>query len=307
MPVLAELTSLLSAVFAYAWAAILAELPPLLSAVLGYAWAAILATAGQLALLLGPGLALGLALHVLSSFVNRRASRYLGRAYYLLFGWLGTAVHEVGHAVFCLLFAHRITDVKLFDFAPRDGSLGYVRHSYDRSSLYQRAGNFFIGIGPIIFGTLVVIAAARWLLGAEVLARMRPAAWDGGLARSPTAWVVLAGQVAAGAGEALGALLVPSRLADWRAWAFLYVAFTVGSSISLSIDDLKGAFSGFATIVLLVLIGNLATLWWGEVLGSGVVALAGWLAVAYAALLFALAVNALAAIVVLVVPGLLRC
>jgi len=267
---------------------------------------ACIATAGQLALLLGPGLALGLALHALSSFVNRRASRYLGRAYYLLFGWLGTAVHELGHAAFCLLFAHRITDIKLFDFAPSDGSLGYVRHSYDRSSLYQRAGNFFIGIGPIVFGTLVVIAAARWLLGAEVLARMHPAAWDGGLAQSPAAWVALARHVAAGAGQALGALLVPGRLADWRPWAFLYIAFTVGSSISLSADDLKGAASGFATIVLLILIGNLATLWWGDVLGPGVAVLAGWLAVAYAAMLFALAVNALAALVVLVVPGLLR-
>jgi len=39
------------------------------------------------------------------------------------------------------------------------------------------------------------------------------------------------------------------------------------------------------------------------VLGTGVAWLARWQAVGYAAMLFALAVNALAALVVLVIPG----
>ena len=266
---------------------------------------ACIATAGQLALLLGPGLVLGLALHGVGGLVNRRANRYLGRAHYWLFGWLGTAVHETGHAVFCVLFAHRITGIKLFDFSPSDGTLGYVRHSYDRSSLYQQAGNFFIGIGPIVFGTFVIVAAARWLLGAEALTRMHAVAGGVVVAQSPAAWAGLAWRVAAGAAGALGTLFVPSHFADWRVWAFLYVAFTVGSSVSLSSEDVQGAVAGFVTVVLLVLFANLATLWWGDVLGSGVATLLGWLAVAYAAMLFALAVNVLAALVVLVIPGLM--
>ena len=277
---------------------------PALSAALRYTGSAAAATAAQVALLLGPGLVLATLMHALSSFVDRRANRYLGGAAYLLFGWLGTAVHETGHALFCLLFGHRITGIKLFDFAPRDGTRGHVSHTFDPANPWQQAGNFFIGIAPIVFGTLVIIAAARGLLGAEALGRMTEPLAQGALVRSAGDWLALAGHVASGAGAALAALLDPQRLLDWRAWVFLYLTFAVGSSISLSGADLKGALAGFGTLVLLILVANLATLWLGDVLGTGVAWLARWQAVGYAALLFALLVNALAALVVLVIQGL---
>jgi hypothetical protein len=81
------------------------------------------------------------------------------------------------------------------------------------------------------------------------------------------------------------------------------VTFTVGGAISLSGPDLKGARAGFGTLVLLVLVANLATLWLGDPLGAGVAWLARWQVVGYAAMIFALAVNALAALVVLALPG----
>jgi hypothetical protein len=282
----------------------LADIAPALAAAARYLGSACLATAGQLALLLGPALVLAFALHALAALVNRRANRYLGRAYYVLFGWLGTAVHELGHALFCLLFAHRITEIKLFDFAPGDGDLGHVRHAYDRSNPYQLAGNFFIGIGPLLLGTLLIVLAARWLLGPAGFDPLVAVRWESGAPRSPGTWLALVGQVGAGAGAALGALFAHGRLADWRTWVFLYVTFTVGSSMSLSGADLKGALGGFAVLAFLALLGNLATLWMGDVLGRGVAALAAWQAIACAAMSFALAVNALAALVVLTLPGL---
>ena len=242
-------------------------------------------------------------MHALSGFVERRTNRVMGGAAYLLFGWLGTAVHETGHALFCLLFGHRITDIRLFDFAPRDGTRGHVSHSFDPANPWQQAGNFFIGIAPILFGTLVIVAAARWLLGAEAFARMAAPLPRSGLLRSVGDWLELARHVAGGAGAALAVLLEPQRLLDWRAWVFLYLIFAVGSSISLSESDLKGALAGFGTLVLLVLIANLATLWRGDVLGTGVGWLVRWQVVGYAAMLFALAVNVLAALVMLVIPG----
>lgn len=280
------------------------EVSPALSAALRYTGSAAATTAAQVALLLGPGLVLAALMHALSGFVDRRANRTLGGAAYLLFGWLGTAVHETGHAVFCLLFGHRITGIKLFDFAPRDGTRGHVSHTYDPANPWQQAGNFFIGIGPILFGTLVIVATARWLLGAEALARMMEPLPQGGLVRSAGDGLALARHVASGAGAALAALLEPHRLLDWRVWVFLYVTFTVGSSISLSSADLKGALAGFGTLVLLVLLANLATLWLGAGLGAGVAWLARWQVVGYAAMLFALLVNALAALVVLAIPSL---
>lgn len=280
------------------------EASPALAAALRYTGSAAAATAAQLALLLGPGLVLAALMHALSGFVDRRANRTLGAAAYLLFGWLGTAVHETGHAICCLLFGHRITGIKLFDFAPRDGTRGHVSHAFDPANPWQQVGNFFIGIGPILFGTLVIVAAARWLLGAEPLARMMEPLPRGGLVRSAGDALALARHAAGGAGAALAALLEPRRLLDWRVWVFLYLTFTVGSSISLSGADLKGALTGFGTLVLLVLVANLATLWLGDVLGAGVAWLARWQVVGYAAMLFALLVNALAALVVLAIPSL---
>jgi hypothetical protein len=239
------------------------------SAALRYAGSAAVATAIQLALLLGPGLVLAALMHALSGFVSRRTGRILGAAAYLIFGWLGTAVHEAGHALFCLLFGHRITGVKLFDFAPRDGTRGHVSHTFDPANPWQ-------------------------------LAEPLP---QSGLLRSGGDWLVLARHVAGGAGGALAALIEPQRFLDWRAWVFLYLTFAVGSSISLSESDFKGALAGFVTLVILALIANLATFWSGDVLGTGVGWIVRWQVVGYAAMLFALAVNALVALVLLVIPG----
>jgi hypothetical protein len=276
---------------------------PVLSAALRYAGSAAVATVAQLVLLLGPGLVLAALMHALSGFVDRRLNRALGGAAYVLFGWLGTAVHEIGHAVFCLLFGHRITGIKLFDFAPGDGARGHVSHTFDPANPWQQVGNFFIGIAPILFGTLVIVAAARGLLGAEAFARMAEPLPQGGPLRSAGDGLALARHVVVGAGAALAALLEPHRLLDWRTWLFLYLAFTVGSSISLSGADLEGALAGLGTLVLLVLIANLATLWLGDVLGTGAAWLVRWQGVGYAAMLFALAVNAMLALVVSVIPG----
>jgi hypothetical protein len=276
---------------------------PALTVALRYAGSAAAATATQLALLLGPGLALAALMHALSGFMERRTSRALGGAAYLLFGWLGTAVHELGHALFCLLFGHRITGIRLFDFAPRDGTRGHVSHSFDPANPWQQVGNFFIGIAPILFGTLVIVLAARGLLGAEAFGRMAEPLPRSGPVRSAGDWLALAWHVAVGAESALAVLLDPQRLLDWRAWAFLYLTLAVGSSISLSGADLRGALAGFGALVVIVLVANLATLWLGDVLGIGVAWLVRWQAIGYAAMLFALAVNALVALVVLAIPG----
>ncbi len=79
-------------------------------------------------------------------------------------GFIGVPVHEMGHLIFCLIFRHRVDDVKLLDIHATNNVLGYVNHSYRKDSIYQNIGNFFIGVGPIIFGTVVIYALLTFML-----------------------------------------------------------------------------------------------------------------------------------------------
>ncbi len=282
----------------------IADLPPMLAATLRYGGAALAASLIELALLLGPALVLAVALHALGDLVTRHTTRHLGGAAYAIFGWPGTIVHELGHAVFCLLFGHRITGMRLFDFAPRDGTRGHVAHTFDPTNPWQQVGNFFIGVGPILFGTLVIVAAARWLLGPAAFAPLAAPLPVGGAVHTVAEGLGLAGRVAGGALTSLGTLLDPHRWSDWRIWLFLYLAFAVGGSISLSGADLKGALAGFVALLGVVLLANLATLWIGDVPGMATTLLVRWLAVGWAAMLFALLVNGLAALLVLPIASL---
>jgi hypothetical protein len=137
----------------------------MVESILSYLWQALSATLIQLLILLGPGLVLTLILNFETRFIENRAVSTMGRGWYLgLCGWLGTIVHELGHAFFCVIFGHKITDMKLFSPNPETGALGYVKHTYNRKNIYQLVGNFFIGIGPILLGTVVIFLLAYWLL-----------------------------------------------------------------------------------------------------------------------------------------------
>ena len=70
---------------------------------------------------------------------------------------IGTPIHEAGHAFMCLLFGHKINKIQLYQPSP-SGSLGYVSHSYNKKNLWQNIGNFFIGLGPIFSGLIVISA-----------------------------------------------------------------------------------------------------------------------------------------------------
>ncbi len=222
-----------------------------------------LATMSQLVWLLGFIFVFGLLLYFLSRFTRITYVKSAGVKLDIIFtGWIGTPVHEMGHAIFCVLFRHRIVAMKLYNPDPADGALGYVSHTFDERSRYQKIGNFFIGIGPILFGSLVLYALLYFLLphlsllvlqaqqqGTHMAHDMRGGSWL-------SAWQVA---YSSAAGIFKG-VFSAENFSSWRFWLFLYLSFCIASHMTLSPPDIKGAKNGLITVVVTLLICNLIIL-----------------------------------------------
>lgn len=269
-----------------------------------YLWSATAATGAQLFTLCAPILILAFVMNVVAGFVERRAYSFLGqRLYLVLFGWLGTSVHELGHAAFCVIFRHKIVEMKLFHPNHHGGTLGYVKHSFNPRNPYHVVGNFFIGIGPLIMGTVVIYTTSHYLLGAGIFGALKPVAIDAASFTTMASVKTMLGAIWAGVGTLLSAVFTWENLGSWQLWVFLYITFTVGSSMTLSKPDLHVAGYGLGAFVGLLWMFNMATFWIGDFADRTIAHLSHVFSVYYAVVIFALLMNAIAGVIVLALPG----
>ncbi len=147
----------------------------------------------------------------------------------------GVMLHEFSHALFCLIFRHRIREFVLFS-PQKNGTLGWVSHEWDRRSLWQNIGCFFIGVAPLVFGVLAILFLTLLLLPPHE-ALPFPELPDGGMAGFRL-------QFRATFLGLCGLWVKPEILSDWRFWLWLYAMIAIGSQITLSRADLAGAKSG---------------------------------------------------------------
>jgi len=100
----------------------------------------------------------------LISYISKRCDLALirnGHSFLVyLSSMIGVPTHELSHYFFCKIFRHKVLKVRLFSPTP-DGQLGFVEHSYNPASFYQKVGLFFIGIAPIIGGAIVIATVSR--------------------------------------------------------------------------------------------------------------------------------------------------
>ena len=220
--------------------------------------AAAIATGRLIVLVLGPLFVACALLHLVELQLSRRLVSRFGWRGVLATGWIGVPVHELSHAAACVLFRHRVESMRLFAPDSRTGRLGDVRHAWDRRSLYQQVGRFFIGIAPLAGGAGVLLALTL-LLGPQ----LPPAA--AGAAGGAGGILGVARETAARATDFGLALVDPAFLAHWTSWAYLYLALCIGAHMSPSGADLKGSGPGLALLVVLTFLGLVAwTLLGGE-------------------------------------------
>jgi len=232
--------------------------------ILAHTWAVVLpalkATAGQSLPLLIPLLCLGWLIHLAASLLETDAVRLLGvRGFLYVLGWPGTLVHELGHALFCPLFGHKITKMQLVSFNPKGGSAGFVSHTFDRRNPWHQVGNFFISVGPVLLGALTVYLLLRYLAGFPLeLSRFYSYGQvipgpQGAIYESTTGWVRLFWKSLRHLWAAVSGSL------DWHNWR-LYVAawltLGVGSGMVLSGADIKLASQGLGVLLAVLFLVN---------------------------------------------------
>ena len=218
---------------------------------------ALQSTAWQALYLLIPLLLTGTLIHFCSNLLEIFALRLLGlKAYLYLIAWPGTLVHELGHAIFCSPFGHRIDKVRLLSFSTRNQSTGYVSHSYSGRNPWHLLGNFFISIGPLLLGSLVVILSLRYLAGVPVGPR-RLLANANSLVSAESIFSSLKVLNLSLRGLAYG-LVRSVDWTGWRTWLAAYLILSVGSAMTLSREDLSAAAGGLGVLLLLGYAFNLA-------------------------------------------------
>lgn len=187
--------------------------------------------------------------------MERKANSYIFAAFgykgILATAWIGTPVHEIGHAFMCLIFGHKIMDMRLLLIDRADGTLGYVTHSYNRRSVYQTVGNFFIGIAPIFSGIGALFLSLYYLLpnSFKVFAIYLQ---EGVMTKSFD--VTFVKGFASASLVLIQSIFTLSNLFNPHFWIFLLIAIGISSHMALSGADIKGATHGLVSLYVVLFI-----------------------------------------------------
>ena len=223
-----------------------------------------LSTFNQLFILFCPLLILVILLNVTAIITARLSVQFWGRNLFLYgFGWLGCSIHELSHAFFALIFGHKISEIALFEPNSNSESLGHVSHCYNKSSIYQKIGNFFIGISPLLFAGIVLFLCILLLFHFDVtqLSNFRISTHlftDLSLLKQfgLTLWSSLI--------TFFSIVFTGPSASLWKSALLIYILYSTGSSMTLSKSDVGSALSGFLWLIIIFLVFNLLTLWIGN-------------------------------------------
>lgn len=206
--------------------------------------------------LLGVYVAFGLILDRIEQLNIQYIAAALGRMGIILTGFIGTVIHELSHYVMCILFGHQVVEVAWFRpiQGMKDGVLGYVQHSYHPDNLYQQVGNFFIGIAPLLLGSVFILLLFKICLPKSAHQFMEKMKIN---LHSVTQSFTL-GSILKLIGHQTGALFqslfTKANMKKPIFWIFLVTAYSISTHMSISLADLKGALTGAGVIFIGIVI-----------------------------------------------------
>lgn len=181
---------------------------------------------------------------LLIALMRRLFCRISGRSgpkILLATGIIGTPIHELSHALMCVIFGHRITEIKLYQPNSNDGMLGYVSHSYRRKNVYHQIGNFFIGTAPVTVGSGVLVLLMLLLIPDAFGSFIDSVGSIDGI-----------GDVFIGIFDCIGAIF--ENIGAWQTWVFLFLAIMIASHMEMSVADIKGGLGGLGIMAAIWLV-----------------------------------------------------
>ncbi|SUW07764.1 hypothetical protein NEI00_02640 [Brachyspira pilosicoli] len=210
--------------------------------------------------LFGNVIIFGFLLYFISYTTRRLFAKTLGsKAELYITGWIGTPIHEISHALFCIIFRHRIDDIKLFN--TQSDTIGYVLHSYDSRSWYQQLGNFFIGIAPIIVGSFIVYILFI-VLQPELkenifnIPKINYSSKYGIFSFIYNEFFNIFNSIYYISKNIINNILLNSSLKQLSFWIFLYLSISIASHMELSPADISHAWKGVIVLFACILIIN---------------------------------------------------
>ena len=176
-----------------------------------------------------------------------------GPKFLLITGIVGTPIHELSHALMCLLFGHKITEIKFYQTKSTDGSLGHVIHTYNKKNIYHQIGNFFIGTAPVLLGgafvLLFMLILTPGTFGA-VTSKLHTLQFGGSpISTIESIFTFVWGMIKA--------IFSPHNFTSWRWWVFMVLAVMISTHMEMSASDIKSSLRGllFISIILLLVDG----------------------------------------------------
>lgn len=191
-----------------------------------------------------------------------RAFRSLHRGWVLATGFIGVPAHELSHAGMALLFGIRVTSMSLLSPAPQS-PLGQVTLRPNPRNLLHRLGLFFIGVSPLLAGSLLV-----WLLMSVASDSRMP----GILPPTQTDWRAWHDSLQSWGGGLFVTLTSWPR--GWVTPATVFAAISISVHALPSQADVRGAAKGLSTLFALLLgawgVGQVLPSHFGMAVVSGV-------------------------------------
>lgn len=209
-------------------------------------------TFAQLFSLFGIIIVVGFLIHI----IERQSTKFIYKSFglrgLLFTSWIGTPIHEFGHYIMCKVFNHQVIAVQWFPKDQHASVLGFVEHRYNSRSLYQRIGVFFISIGPLFSGLLALSLLLYVLLpnSFSTFTHFTKSIEPTSLTPENIALILTASF------EMISTIFTVDNVTSIRFWTFLLLAACICTHISLSPADLRGAFSGFMTMAIILFIVN---------------------------------------------------